>query len=304
MSDLDPFAPYRTTLFALAYRMLGSASEAEDVLQDAYLRYASVDPDAIRSRKAYLSTVVTRLCLDRLKAAHTKREQYLGPWLPEPVLTSDDVADPQHHAELDESITMAFLVVLESLTPPERAAFVLHDVFGYQHTEVATMLGLSSANSRQLVHRAKTRLAEARPRFQPTSARQQQLVASFLAATHKGDMTRLTELLAEDVTFWADSGGKAPAPRRVVQGRVAVAKLLHALVGNILRLLDGDWSAMRSVITEVNGEPAVLFWVREHLDSVGVCSVSNGQITALRVIRNPDKLAYIERSLANRSDYR
>ena len=294
MTDSDPFAPYRAALFALAYRLLGSASEAEDVLQDAYLRYTAAPLDTIRSRKAYLSTMITRLCLDRLKAARTRREQYLGPWLPEPVLTSADAADPQHAAELHESITMAFLVVLESLTPPERAAFVLHEVFGYQHAEVAAMLGLSPANCRQLFHRAKTRLAEARPRFQPSSDRQQQLLASFLAATEQGDITRLTDLLAEDVVFWADSGGKTPAPRRPVQGRTALAKLLPGLFANTMRLLGGDQSALRYVIAEVNGEPAILIWLREHLDSVAVCSTNDTQITALRLIRNPEKLGYIE----------
>lgn len=305
MADADPFAPHRPALFALAYRLLGSASEAEDVLQDAYLRYAAAAPAAIRSPKAYLSTIVTRLCLDCLKAAHTRREQYIGPWLPEPLLTRDEGADPQHHAERHESITLAFLVVLESLTPPERAAFVLHEVFEYPHAEVATMLGLSVANCRQLFHRAKARLAEARPRVPPPApAHQQQLIAGFLAAAEQGDVTTLAALLADDVTFWADSGGKAPAPRRPVQGRTAVAALLPVFVANTLRLVDGDRSALRSTVAEVNGEPAILLWLRERLDSVTVCSLRDAQITALRLVRNPEKLSYIQRQLRAESDAR
>ncbi|MBC8077947.1 MAG: RNA polymerase sigma factor SigJ [Chloroflexales bacterium] len=303
MADPDPFAPHRPALFALAYRLLGSASEAEDVLQDAYLRYATAAPDVIRSHKAYLSTIITRLCLDRLKAAHTRREQYIGPWLPEPLLTRDEGDDPQHQAERHESITLAFLVVLHSLTPPERAAFVLHEVFEYPHADVAAMLGLSAANCRQLFHRAKVRLAAGRPRVQPSSAaRQQHLVASFLAAAEQGDVTTLATLLADDVTFWADSGGKTPAPRRPVQGRTAVAALLPVFVANTLRLVDGDRSALRSAVAEVNGEPAILLWLRERLDSVTVCSLQDAQITALRLVRNPEKLDYIRRQLRAKSD--
>ena len=297
MAEADPLAPHRPTLFALAYRLLGSASEAEDVLQDAYLRFARADPAALRSREAYLRTVVTRLCLDRLKAAHTQREQYFGTWLPEPLLTNDAGADPQQRAERHESITLAFLVVLETLTPPERAAFVLHDVFGYPHAEVATILGLSAANCRQLAHRAKERLAEARPRFTASPTQQRTLVAGFLAAVEEGDVARLQSLLADDVVFWADTGGKTPAPRRPVQGNATVATLLPAFLANVLQLVGGDRDAMRSEIAEVNGEPAIVLWLHDRLDSVTVCSLGDGQITALRLVRNPEKLAYIARQL-------
>lgn len=293
----DPLAPHRPALFALAYRLLGSASEAEDVLQDAYLRFANADAQAIRSREAYLRTIVSRLCLDRLKAAHARREQYLGTWLPEPLLTGDARADPQQQAERHESITLAFLVVLETLTPPERAAFVLHDVFGYPHGEVAAILGLSAANCRQLSHRARERLAAARPRFAPAHEQQRRLVTSFLAAVEGGDVAQLQALLAGDVVFWADSGGKTPAPRRPVRGRAAVSALLPVFLANVLKLVDGDRGAVRGEVAEVNGEPAIVLWLSDRLDSVTVCSLGDGQITALRLVRNPEKLAYIARQL-------
>ena len=165
MTNTDLFQSYRPALFGIAYRMLGSASEAEDVLQDAYLRYSAADTrDAIRSPKAYASAIVTRLCLDRLKSARAAREQYFGVWLPEPVLTPDDDADLQRSAERHESISLAFLVLLEALTPQERAVFLLHEVFEYEYAEIAAILEISAANCRQLLHRAKQRVAEGRPR--------------------------------------------------------------------------------------------------------------------------------------------
>jgi RNA polymerase sigma-70 factor (ECF subfamily) len=306
MTDVETFQAYRPLLFSIAYRMLGSASEADDVLQDAYLRYAGAQsrggdsPNQVRSLKAYLSTIVTRLCLDRLKAAQTVREQYLGPWLPEPVLTQDD--DAQGDAERHESITLAFLVLLEALTPQERAVFLLREVFEYEYVEIAEMLGLSAANCRQIFHRAKQRIAEGRPRFRPAPERQRQLVERFLAATQRGDIGALTSMLAQDVTFTADGGGKVPSARRPVHGRDGVAKLLVGLARGVERALHITFSDLRFDITEVNGEPAVLLWVQEHLDTVFVYSLVEGQVTAIRALRNPDKLAFILGQLRARGD--
>jgi RNA polymerase sigma-70 factor, ECF subfamily len=299
--DLDLFAAHRPDLFALAYRMLGSASDAEDVLQDAYLRYSAASRAEVRSPKAYLNTIVTRLCLDRLKAARTTREQYLGPWLPEPILTPFD-DDPQRIAERHEAVTLAFLVLLEQLSPTERAVFLLRDVFEYPYADVAAMLGLSEANCRQVLHRAKEQIAARRARFTTSPAEQQALVEQFLAATERGDIEGLAQLLAEDVMFWADSGGKAPAPLRPLQGAAVVAKLMKVFLANTLRLVDGDTGAIRSFLSTVNGEPAILISLHNRLDSVTVCSVANRRISALRLIRNPDKLQYIQRQLESHSE--
>jgi RNA polymerase sigma-70 factor (ECF subfamily) len=297
-TDAETFQSLRPLLFAIAYRMLGSASEADDVLQDAYLRYAGArSAEAIRSPKAYLSTVVTRLCLDRLKAARTAREQYLGPWLPEPVLTLEGQADPQGDAERHESITLAFLVLLESLTPQERAVFLLREVFEYEYAEMAEILGLSVANCRQIFHRAKERVAERRRRFRPAPGRQRQLVERFLAATQHGDVRALASLLAEDASFTADGGGKVAASRQPIYGRENVAKLIVGLASKATRLLGVPADDLHATIAEVNGEPAVLFLVGDRLDTVFVCAVVGDQIDAIQAIRNPDKLAYIQRQL-------
>ncbi|HJZ48705.1 MAG TPA: RNA polymerase sigma-70 factor [Roseiflexaceae bacterium] len=307
MTDAEVFQSYRPLLFSIAYRMLGSASEADDVLQDAYLRYAATQaqggqgpPTEIRSLKAYLSTIVTRLCLDRLKAAQTMREQYLGPWLPEPVLTVDMDTDPQRDAERHESITLAFLVLLETLTPQERAVFLLREVFEYDYAEIAKVVQTSAANCRQLCHRAKERIAEQRPRFEPAPDRQRQLVERFLAATQRGDVAALANMLAQDVTITADSGGKVPSARKPLHGREMVANLLIGLARNGPRAVHAGWEDIRIGMADVNGEPALLLWVRERLDTLFVFSIVDDQFAAIRAIRNPDKLAYIQRQLQER----
>jgi RNA polymerase sigma-70 factor (ECF subfamily) len=306
MTDAERFQSYRPLLFSIAYRMLGSANEAEDVLQDAYLRFAGAQarseatPTQVRSLKAYLSTIVTRLCLDRLKAARAVREQYLGPWLPEPVLTHDD--DAQGDAERHESITLAFLVLLEALTPQERAVFLLREVFEYEYAEIAEMLSLSAANCRQLFHRARSRVAEGRPRFRPAPERQRQLVERFLAATQHGDLQALTSMLAHDATFTADGGGKVPSARRPVHGRDAVARLVIGLARRAEQALHTAFANLRFDITEVNGEPALLLWVQERLETVFVYSIVDDRVTAIRALRNPEKLVYIRRQLEARGD--
>jgi RNA polymerase sigma-70 factor (ECF subfamily) len=295
MANAELFQSYRPLLFSIAYRMLGSASEAEDVLQDAYLRWAGVK-EPIQSLKAYLSTIVTRLCLDRLKAARTTREQYLGPWLPEPVLTVDD-GEITRNAERHESITLAFLVLLETLTPQERAVFLLREVFEYEYGEIATMLGLSAANCRQLFHRAKAHVAEHRRRFQPAPEQQRALVDRFIAATQRGDVQALTSMLAHDVTFTPDGGGKVPSARRPVHGREQVAKLLIGLTSKASVALHMASEQLYTSIAEVNGEPAILFWAGERLDTVFVYAIAGAEISDIRAIRNPDKLRYLLRQL-------
>ena len=297
MSDAEIFEIHRQTLFGLAYRMLGSASEAEDVVQDAFLRFMAAPQDEIRSHRAYLSTVVTRLCLDRLKAARVTREHYLGPWLPEPLIITDEMTEPQHAAEQLESITLAFLVLLEVLTPQERAVFLLREVFAYEYAEIAEVLQLSLANCRQLFHRAKERIAGQRSRFHPVSEHHRQLVMRFLAATQQGNMQALTQLLAQDITLWADGGEQAQAPRKPVHGRVAVVKVLRAFKIHASIAVGDEVDALDSTITTVNGELASLAWLHGRLDTIMIISIADRQISALRLIRNPEKLDYIRRQL-------
>ena len=301
MTDPQLYAAHRPRLVALAYRMLGSASEAEDVVQDAFVRVHTAAPADVRSPAAYLTTIVTRLCLDRLKAARTAREAYLGPWLPEPVLTVDAASDPHTMVEQHESITLAFLVLLESLTPQERAVFLLRDVFGYSYAEIAHTLGASVANCRQVLHRAKAQIEERRPRFAAQPAQHRELVTRFLAAAEQGAVDALTELLAQDVTLWADSNGKLPAPTRPLVGREVVAKTLAAFDAKIRRAVADTANELRVVSTVVNGEPAVLVWIGKRLDTVLVISVVEERIGAIRVIRNPDKLVYLAHQVLART---
>lgn len=299
MSDAIIFESQRPALFGLAYRMLGSASEAEDVLQDAFLRVHTAARDDVRTPEAYLRTIVTRLCLDRLKAARTSREIYPGPWLPEPLLTAPPSADPQHAVEQHESITQAFLVLLEALSPQERAVLLLRDVFGYDYQEIAQILQLNQANCRQVLHRARAHLVDHRPRFEVATEQHHTLVTRFLAATEQGDVDALTQVLADDVTLWSDGGGKMPAPRKPVVGSANVASLLLFFVGRIAEQLGEAANTMRATVTYVNAEPAVLVWIGQQLDSVIVCEVAEERIANLRLIRNPEKLHYIASQLGS-----
>ncbi|HEX3646258.1 MAG TPA: RNA polymerase sigma-70 factor [Vicinamibacterales bacterium] len=297
MTEIDLFQTHRSALFAVAYRMLGSATDAEDVLQDAWLRFAAARPSDLRSAKAYLTTIVTRLCLDRLKSARAMREEYVGPWLPEPVVTSDR-SGPERSLAQAESVTLAFMVLLETLSPEERAVFLLREVFDYEYDEIAEMLDMSGANCRQLFHRAKGRIAERKPRFRASMDEKRPLVERFLRAFSEGSEAGLTSVLAEDIGFWSDGGGKVLAARRPIFGREQVVRLLLGL----RRTASAVGVALESVsfeIVEVNGEPALLLRVAGCLDGVYVMAVEEGAITAIRVVRNPDKLTYIEHQTAH-----
>jgi RNA polymerase sigma-70 factor (ECF subfamily) len=297
MTEVDLFQTHRPALFAVAYRMLGSATEAEDVLQDAWLRFSSAQPAGLRSIKAYLTTIVTRLCLDRLKSARATREEYVGTWLPEPVAT-DDRSEPEGSLALTESVTLAFIVLLETLTPEERAVFLLREVFDYEYEEIGGMLDTTPANCRQLFHRARGRIAERKPRFRATVEEKRPLVERFVRAFSEGSEAALTSVLAEDVGFWSDGGGKAPAARRPIFGREQVVRLL---VG-IRRAAPATGVPLESVtldIAEVNGEPALVLRVAGRLDGIYVMTVEHDAIAAIRVVRNPDKLTYIGRQLAH-----
>lgn len=299
MVGADSFEAHRPKLFAVAYRMLGSASEAEDAVQDAWLRYATSERSDVRSPEAFLTTIVTRLCLDRLKSARASREQYVGPWLPEPILT-DERPGPESAAELAESVSLAFMVLLETLSPEERAAFLLREVFEYDSREIGEMLKTSPENARQLVHRAKTRLGDRRVHARATAGdqnRKRRIVECFAAALRDGDRDALTDVLAEDVVLVSDGGGKVLAARRPLAGRTEVLRLLtgiHRIAESEGIMLD----RVRLDLVDVNGDPAISIRIDGRLDSIYTCSFEEATISAFRIVRNPDKLRYIERQLA------
>ena len=289
---MESFEDYRTHLFAIAYRMLGSAMDAEDMVQETYLRLQATPADtreSIVSLKAYLTTILTRLCLNQLQSARRRHEQYVGPWLPEPISTgrasaAADAANPEERMELYESVSLAFLVLLEELPPIERAVFLLRDVFDYEYVEIAAFLGKSEVACRQEASRAKKHLAEHRPRFTPSQEMQREMLASFLRAVRGGDMDGLMTLLADDVTLWADAGGKVrQAPLRPIVGRDAVARLS---VGTVRFLPEG----YTSEIAEINGQPAVVIRAGGHAFSVIAVEVDGQRIRTVRVIANPEKL--------------
>jgi len=295
MPEVDLFQAHRRRLFAVAYRMLGSASDAEDVVQDAWLRYSAARPSELRSPQAYLTTIVTRLCLDRLKSARAAREEYVGPWLPEPVLT-DDRSEPEQSVALAESVTLAFMVLLETLSPEERAVFLLREVFDHEYSDIAAMLDTTPANCRQLFHRAKTHLADRRPRFHESVEAKRPLVGRFVSALRDGDGDALASVLADDVGFWSDGGGKVLAARRPIFGRDNVVQVL---VG-IRRTAPSLGVALEDVtmeVVEVNREPAFVLRVAGQIDSVYTLSIEDDSITGIRIVRNPDKLRFIDGQL-------
>jgi RNA polymerase sigma-70 factor (ECF subfamily) len=279
------FEEHRGRLFGLAYRMLGSAADAEDVVQDAYLRWHGADPAAIESPAPWLAKVVTNLALNRLTSERARRERYAGPWLPEPVLTADGTLGPLDAAEQRESVSLGLLVLMERLTPTERAVFVLREAFGYSHHEIASILDLSEPNCRQLHSRARQRLSDARPRFHPARGEWQELVLRFLAAAADGDVPALEQMLAADATAWADGGGKVRAARRAVRGRSRVARYLAGFTRQVGTNVD-------VFLAEVNGDPAVVALAGPTLIGVLVMEVSGSEVTAVRAIANPDKLEF------------
>jgi RNA polymerase sigma-70 factor (ECF subfamily) len=296
MTSLDVFDNHRPLLFSIAYRMLGSASDAEDVVQDAWMRYSSADPNSIRSPKSFATTIVTRLCLDRLKSARATREEYIGPWLPEPVLTADTEA-PDETLARAESVTLAFLVLLETLSPEERAVFILKEACDCDHAEIAATLGISVEGSRQLLHRAKQRVAAGRSRLTGTSSSRREAAGRFARALISGDGERLKDMLAADVGLWTDGGGKVLAARRPLLGRDEVVKFLVGLYRTGFSRVGPEGSLE---LAEVNDEPAFLMRLRKQLDSVYVMTIEDDLVSGIRIIRNPDKLAYIESQLATR----
>ena len=282
----DAFGRHRSLLFTVAYEMLGSAADAEDVVQETWLRWADVDHAVVRDPRAYLVRIVTRQALNRLRSVARRREDYVGEWLPEPLLTSPDVAAD---VELAESVSIAMLTVLETLGPAERAVFVLREVFDTPYDEIAEAVGKSPAAVRQIAHRARDHVAARRPRMPVSTTEQQEAVDRFLAAVRHGDLQSLLDVLAPDVVIVADGGGLVAAARRPIEGAERVAGLL--LKG--LRSVDFEATAVW-----LNGSPAIRVNIGGQLDTAVSLAVENGRITRIYAIRNPHKLAHLHGAAA------
>ena len=283
------FERHRPLLFAIAYRMLGSGMDAEDIVQDTYLRWEGAVEAGVEilSPRAWLSAVATRLCIDHLRAERVRRERYVGPWLPEP-LVRVEAPDVTAAVALAESVSIACLVLLESLTPVERAVFLLHDVFGYGYAEIASAVGRSESNCRQLAHRARARLAARRPRFQSSPDQRARLLNSFLEACVEGNLQALLETLTEEVTVWLDEGGIARAARRPIYGADKVARFLLGIVRNA----PAGSIAYRG---QANGAPAVLLYEGDRPMAVAVLDVDVAEdgIQAVYIVVNPEKLGAV-----------
>ncbi|MFC9665104.1 RNA polymerase sigma-70 factor [Nocardia sp. NPDC127606] len=277
----EVFVAHRNLLFTVAYEMLGSAADAEDVLQETWLRWVGVDLDAVRDQRAYLVRITTRRSLDRLRTLGRRRESYVGPWLPEPLLTTPDVAED---VELAESVSMAMLLVLETLTPIERAVFVLREVFDLDYDEIAEAVDKSPAAVRQLAYRARAHVAARRPRGIVSASESRDALAAFQRAIETGDLQNLLDLLAPDVVFLGDGGGIKQAALSPIVGADLVAALLTASVPRI-------GAAMTVESAQLNGHPALILRLDGVIDTVFAVRVDDGLITGLYSVRNPDKLS-------------
>jgi RNA polymerase sigma-70 factor (ECF subfamily) len=279
------FEQHRPTLARLAYRMLGSLPDADDVVQDAYLRWSLEDRDAVRSPRAYLSAIVTRLCIDRRQSIEERKKTYIGPWLPDPIV--ETAADPAGRLEAAESVSMALLLVLESLSPVERAAYLLRRVFDYGYGEIGEILGKSEVACRQLVSRAEEHIHRRRPRFEARPEEAERLTAAFLQACSSGDLNALLEVLAPDAVLYADSGGKALAARAPIEGADRIGRFFLG----ILKKVPADLE-VRGV--RVNGQPGLMARIDGRVAQVMAFDIVDGRIATCFVVRNPDKLARVE----------
>ena len=280
MGDPDVFDEHRVLLLSIAYRMLGSRADAEDIVQEAFLRWQQSGAEEIRSPRAFLVTVVSRLCINHLQSAQARREEYFGEWLPEPV-----VSESEDRGAVEESLSMAFLVLLERLNPVERAVFLLREIFDYDYAEIARILGHSEINCRQILRRARQHIAELRPRFDASPAERERILGAFLKATASGELNPLVALLADTVVLHSDGGGKAPALPQPIYGADNVAR---ALLGGIDKLVP---KGMVNRVTAVNGQPGVVAYFEGRPFAVVTIDVSGGRIQNIYIVTNPEKLA-------------
>ncbi len=290
MGTPEVYQQLRPLMFSIAYRMLGSVSEAEDVVQEAFLRFhrAGSEGQEVESPKAYLSAVTTRLCIDYLRSARARRETYPGEWLPEPLLTDPAAPDPADSAEQADSLSMAFLLLLERLSPPERAVLLLHDVFGYGYPEIAGIVGRSEDNCRQLALRARRHVSEHRPRFEASRRKREELASRFFQAVGDGDLDGLVSMLAADVTVYGDSGGMRPSWPQPIAGRDKVARLVISL-GEQIRAVG---ATIR--LSEINGQPgALLVDADGALVNVFVLDIADGQVQTIRSVISRAKLGHL-----------
>jgi RNA polymerase sigma-70 factor, ECF subfamily len=285
----ERFTQLRPLLFTIAYEILGSATESDDVLQESYLRWAEVDLSTVQDTKAYLAQLVTRQSLNALRAQSRRREDYIGPWLPEPLLVdSSNNTDASSDVILAESVSMAMLVVLETLSPDERAVFVLREVFGFSHDEIASTIGKSTAAVRQMAHRAREHVQSRRKRFEPVDPKlSMEITARFFAAASTGDIDGLIEMLTTDVVWTADSDGKVSAARRPVTGAERVAKLVVGLVR-----VAGESGRVEPAM--YNNAPALKLYLGESFEGIITVEITDGRISHFYAMRNPDKLAGVD----------
>ena len=281
---LEVYRQHRGLLFSIAYRMLGTVSDAEDMLQETFIRWQQTPFDQIQSPKALLVTIVTRLCLKHLQSARVKREEYFGEWLPEPLLTS---AESPSTSRIDGSISMAFLVLLERLNPIERAVFLLREIFEYEYSEIAAILGQSDVNCRQILRRAREHVKAIEPRFSPSPVEHERLLKEFLDASSRGDMEGLVSLLSNDVVFRSDGGGKGVAVPNSVSGVDHVRRLV---VGALRKLVP---ASRVNRFTEVNGALAIITYLEEKPFSVLTLDIFEDRIRGIYIVSNPDKLTRI-----------
>jgi RNA polymerase sigma-70 factor (ECF subfamily) len=288
------FDQHRSLLFSVAYRMLGSVADAEDMLQETFIRWQQAPDEEIRSPRAFLVTIISRLCINHLQSARVQREEYVGQWLPEPIVTGPG-SDPLGLIKIDESLSMAFLVLLERLTPVERAVFLLREIFEYEYSEIASVLGQNETNCRQILRRARQHVSATRPRFQPSPRKQTDLLERFLQATSTGDLDGLVALLARDVVLHSDGGGKAIAVPNVIHG---VDKVAHGIFGGLRKLLPKE---MVRRTAQINGAPGVVSYLNGKPFSVLTLDVAEGRIRAIYIITNPEKLSHLPELLAHPS---
>ena len=290
ISVASVFDQYRELLFSIAYRMLGSRADAEDMVQETFIRWQQASSGPIGNPRSLLVTIVSRLCINYLQSARVRREQYFGEWLPEPVITSLPDDSLSTAAEIDDSLSLAFLVLLERLNPMERAVFLLREVFEYEYKEIASILKLSEANCRQILRRARQHVADARTRFDAPREERERLLLAFVDAAKSGDSGQLAALLSDSVVLHSDGGGKAPALPNPIYGPMNVAR---AILGSLNRLVPANVSRRQAL---VNGQPGIVVWHEARPFAVFTLDGRQGLIQNIYVITNPDKLAHLEQT--------